>query len=487
MNEQGQINYALIAGAAGKYELSDLVMHALRHFLNNPYESCVIVDNEARVQFMDRASEKFFGLDHGGAKDIDIRELIPESGLPMAIQTGVPAIGRVFKVKGKNRIGSVHPLNRDGEIIGAVGKLLFHSFEEVEKINREIARLRKEIRYFEEKEQYEHGPRYAFSNILGTSLALRETVDFAKKISTLDTDVLIVGESGTGKELFAHSIHGVTGQKRPFVKVNCPTIPFDLAESELFGYSKGAFSGALSSGKPGKFEMANNGTIFLDEITSLPLSIQAKLLRVVQEREIERLGSTKTQKLNFKLVLATNVDLKILVNQGKFREDLYYRISKAIVRIPPLRERKEDLAIYIAHFVNKISESFKIPAAAPSQDAVEVLLDYSWPGNVRELINVLEQSVLKAWNAKHILLEHLPAELLSHRKNSTAGLMKKSAGDLEPVGFSQEIKEKERQLIISAMHQTKGNKKMAAKLLGMPRSTFYEKMKRYCIAEDGRQ
>jgi len=484
MDEQRQANDALIAGLAGRYGLSDLVMDALRHFLNNPYESCVIVDNEARVQFMDSASEKFFGLEHGEAKNIDIRELIPESGLPMAIKTGVPAIGRVFKVKGKNRIGSVHPLSRGGEIIGAVGRLVFHSFEEVEKINSEIARLRKEIRYFEEKEQYEYGPRYAFSNILGNSMALRETVDFARKISTLDTDVLIVGESGTGKELFAHSIHSVTGQKRPFVKVNCPTIPFDLAESELFGYSKGAFSGALSSGKPGKFEMANNGTIFLDEITSLPLSVQAKLLRVVQEREIERLGSTKTQKLNFKLVFATNVDLKILVNQGKFREDLYYRISKAIVRIPPLRERKEDLPVYIAHFVNKISESFKIPAPVPSREAMEVLLDYSWPGNVRELINVLEQSILKAWNAKDILREHLPAELLSRSGNSPAGLMKKNNGDLEPVGFSQEIKEKERQLIISAMRKTRGNKKMAAKLLGMPRSTFYEKMKRYRIAEE---
>ena len=215
----------------------------------------------------------------------------------------------------------------------------------------------------------------------------------------------------------AHSIHSSAHRHRPFVKVNCPTIPFELAESELFGYNKGAFSGALSSGKAGKFEAANNGTIFLDEISSMPLSIQAKLLRVLQEREIERLGSTKTEQLHFKLVAATNVDLRTLVREGKFREDLYYRISKAVVHIPPLRERPEDIPVLAAHFLDKINQSFRTSVSPASGGIIDMLMAYPWPGNVRELINVLEQAVLRASNEGSMLEKHLPRSLYRRCRN----------------------------------------------------------------------
>lgn len=475
-------NMDIVLSVLGEYALTSTLAYALRFLLRNPYESCLVVGADAKVQFMDRGSEKYFGLPQGGAKGIDIRELIPESGLPIAIKTGVPMIGRVFEVKGKKMIGSVYPIIRNQEIVGAVGRLLFHSLEEIERVNKEISKLKKEIYHFKEKERNEYSSKYTFEDVRGKSTAIKETIDFAKKISPLDTDVLIIGESGTGKELFAHSIHGFAYNKgRPFVRVNCPSVPFDLAESELFGYAKGAFSGALSSGKPGKFEMANNGTIFLDEISSLPLSVQAKLLRVLQEREIERLGSTKTEKIHFKLVAATNIDLKVLVKEGKFREDLYYRIAKAIIHIPPLRDRKEDIPLYIYHFLEKINQSFKTQIRGLSRGVADIFTAYPWPGNVRELINVLEQAMLKAWDKEELSEEHLSSELLSFRREFPEKIERKNDTDTEPIDFHKQIEEKEKRLISSALRDTKGNRKKAALLLKMPRSTFYEKLKKYNI------
>ena len=471
----------LILEVLGKYELTEVITAALRFVLRNPYESFVIVDKDANVQFMDSGSEKFFGLDQGEASGINIKEFIPGSGLPIALEKGVPLIGRIFEVKGKQRIGSVYPIIREHEIIGAIGRMLFHSFEEVDKVNREISKLKKEIHYFKEKEQIEYSSKYTFDSIRGKSTAIRETIDFAKKIAPLDTDVMIIGESGTGKELFAHSIHSFAHIDRPFVKVNCPAVPFDLAESELFGYAKGAFSGALFSGKPGKFEMANNGTIFLDEISSLPLSVQAKLLRVLQEREVERLGSTRTQKIRFKLIAATNIDLKSLVQEGRFREDLYYRISKAIVHIPPLRERKEDIPLYISYFLESTNKSFNTKVRITQGRIMDAFLAYPWPGNVRELINVIEQAVLKAWNIDDILEEHLPSEFFSQARQAVERTPAAGTVDQEPKRFYREVEETEKKLIIAAIRNATGNKRKAALSLDMPRSTFYEKIRKYRI------
>jgi transcriptional regulator with PAS, ATPase and Fis domain len=474
-------NMDIILDVLGKYGLTPIISYALRFVLRNPYESFIIVDSDARVQFMDRGSEKLFGLAQGEAAGVDIREFVPASGLPMAIQTGKPMIGRIFEVKGGKSIGSVYPIVHNQEILGGLGRIIFHSLEEIERVNTEVSRLKKEIHYFKEKEQSEYSPKYTFDSILGESLSLRDTIDFAKKISVVDTDVLILGESGTGKELFAHSIHSFAYKNKPFVKVNCPAIPFDLAESELFGYAKGAFSGALSSGKPGKFEMANYGTVFLDEISSLPLSIQAKLLRVLQEREIERLGGTKTEKISFKLVAATNIDLRNLVREGKFREDLYYRISKAIVRLPPLRERKGDIPIYVTHFLNKISQSFKARTKIVSEEVSDLFLAYPWPGNVRELINTLEQAILKSWDREEIVKEDLPSELMSHYEEFAGKLEVNIMAAKKSRVFQKEIEEKEKELIITAIRDAKGNKRKAALLLSMPRSTFYERIKKYDI------
>ncbi len=470
----------ILLDALGKYGMTPITAHALRFFLNNPYESLIIVDKDSKVVFMDRNSEKIFGLEQGGAKDIDIREFVPPSGLPVALETGEPMIGRIFEVNGEKRIGSVYPVKWKEKTVGAIGRLIFRSLEEVERINREIKDLKKEIHYFKELEQQERSSRYTFENILGGSAMIRDAIELAKKIAMINTDVLIVGESGTGKELFAHSIHDYAHGTRPIMKINCPAVPFELAESELFGYEKGAFSGALSAGKPGKFELAHNGTVFLDEVSSLPLSIQAKLLRVLQEREVERLGSTKTRKINFRIIAATNTDLRGLVAEGKFREDLYYRLAKVIFHISPLRERKEDIPLYAAHFLETINRSFGTQVKKISPQAMEVLVAHSWPGNVRELINVLEQAVLKAWKGGEIYSEHLPSEL-SRRPPVASPENGNLPQAAEPGNFRAEVEKRERDMILSALERNRGSKAKAARLLGMPRSTLYEKIRRYGI------
>jgi transcriptional regulator with PAS, ATPase and Fis domain len=459
----------ILKGVLSPYEFSYIIIRALRFFLRNPYESLVIINKAGYIEFLDRGSEKFFNLPPGGGKGLKITDLIPDSYLPKALETGKPFIGHIVKVKDLRRIGSTYPLIKDGEIIGAIGRVIFHSLDELERINREMGCLKKEVMILREEQKSQYTATYTFDNILGISSAIREAVELAKKVAMTDVDVLIVGESGTGKELFAHAIHNFKNPEKPFVRVNSSTIPFDLVESELFGYEKGAFTGANLTGKPGKFEIANNGTFYLDEISSLPLSIQAKLLRVIQEREVERLGSSKVKKINFRLIASTNTDLKMLVKEGKFRDDFYYRIAKAIIYIPPLRERKEDIPIYINHFLKIINKRFSTNFKRLTNEALYCFMNYDWPGNVRELINVLEQAALKAWHGEEIQKTSLPHELIGKAHLDRHIPSSKI--------FKKEIKEEEKKLIINALDQSKGNKRRASLILGIPRSTLYKKLK----------
>jgi sigma-54 dependent transcriptional regulator, acetoin dehydrogenase operon transcriptional activator AcoR len=463
----------------GVYGFSPFIALAMRFFLRNPYESLVIVNKEGKLEFMDRGSEKFLGLAEGEAKGVKITDLIPDSGIPKLFETGVPTIGRIFDVNGVRRIGSLYPLAQNKEVVGAVGRLIFHSLEELERINSEVYRLKGEVKSLREKQKHQYCAIYSFENILGTSAAMKEVIELSKKAAMTDADVLIIGESGTGKELLAQAIHSFVNPEKPFITVNSSAIPFELAESELFGYEKGTFTGANPIGKPGKFELARNGTFFLDEISSLPLSIQAKLLRVLQEREVERLGGIRVQKIDFRLVGATNTELRTLVEQGKFREDLYYRIAKAIIHIPPLRTRKEDIPVYISYFLKTINARFGTKFERLTKEALSCLMDYDWPGNVRELINVLEQSCLRKWEGVEIPMASLPPELLIGSLRSPSSPSKR--GVSPSASFRKERHERESKLILQALEDTKGNKRKAASRLGIPRSTLYNKLKEYHI------
>jgi Nif-specific regulatory protein len=331
--------------------------------------------------------------------------------------------------------------------------------EERRRLLDENTHLRQELR-----------ERYDFSNIIGTSGPTRQMYEQVAQVAQTNTTVLIRGESGTGKELIAHAIHyNSLRAKKPFVKVSCAALPDTLIESELFGYEKGAFTGA-SARKKGRFEMAEGGTLFLDEIGDINLSTQVKLLRVLQEREFERLGGTETVKVNVRMIAATNKDMEKAILEGTFREDLYYRLNVFTIFVPPLRERKADLLLLADHFLEKFSREHGKVIKRISTPAIDMLMAYHWPGNVRELENALERAVLVCDGAV-IHGHHLPPSL------QTAD----SSGTVTRVSLKDAVAAYERDLILDALKTTRGNRAKAARLLDTTERILNYKVRGYGI------
>jgi len=330
----------------------------------------------------------------------------------------------------------------------------------------EVRALRDENRQLKE----ELGRRYEFDNIRGRSAPMQEIFSTISRVAPTRATVLLAGESGVGKDLIARAIHFHSPRRdRPFVKINCTAIPENLMESELFGYEKGAFTGAAQS-KPGKFELADTGTVLLDEIGDVPASIQVKLLRVLQEREIERLGSNKTLHIDVRVIAATNQDLRAALEQGTFREDLYYRLNVVPISIPPLRARREDIPFLAEHFVKAMGAENGSPVRGLTDAAVKKLTEYHWPGNVRELQNVIERSLVlcsgDTLDADDIKLETAP------RPRAQTG------EHLLPDGMT--LDEYEQSIIREALQRAEGNKSHAARLLGLTRNAL-----RYRLAQMG--
>jgi DNA-binding NtrC family response regulator len=312
--------------------------------------------------------------------------------------------------------------------------------------------------------------RYEFDNIVGRSQAMREIFATIVRVAPTRATVLLCGESGVGKDMIARAIHHHSPRAdRPFVKINCTALPENLMESELFGYEKGAFTGANLS-KPGKFEQADTGTVFLDEIGDVPGSIQVKLLRILQEREFERLGSNKTRHIDVRVLAATNVDLRAALEQGTFREDLYYRLNVLPLNIPPLRDRKEDIPFLAQHFVKKLRKDLGSPVESISDAGIERLLEYHWPGNVRELENVIERSMVLASNP---VLEATDIKLDTGPQARVA-----SVDNFLPEGMT--LDQYEQSIIREALHRASGNKSQAARLLGLTRNAL-----RYRLSQMG--
>ena len=318
--------------------------------------------------------------------------------------------------------------------------------------------------------------RYNFQNIVGKSASMQQVFDLISQVAPRRSTVLIQGESGTGKELVAKAIHASSGRaEAPFVAINCGNIPSDLLESELFGHVRGAYTGATSA-KKGLFEVAAGGTLFLDEVATISLEIQGKLLRVIQEREFRRLGGLENIKVDVRIIAATNVDLHNAVRQGTFRDDLYYRLNVIVVKIPPLRERPEDVPLLSEHFMRKYGEENQKEGHAIDPAAMKVLMDYDWPGNVRELENVIERAVVLSPG------NFISADLFP--KNITVPLPE------TPGRFAQDnisLKEKvgnfEKAIILAALEKTEWNQKKAAQLLSVNATTLSEKLKRLKIKE----
>ncbi|WP_129598267.1 sigma-54-dependent transcriptional regulator [Anaerophilus nitritogenes] len=333
----------------------------------------------------------------------------------------------------------------------------------------EIGNMKEQIEFLTKKLKDKTG-----KVIIGNSLRMKEVLDVVNRVAKSTATILITGESGTGKELIANAIHYNSDRKnKPYIKVNCGAIAESLLESELFGHEKGAFTGAVSR-KPGRFERADGGTLFLDEVGELSLATQVKLLRVLQEKEIERVGGTEVIKVDVRVVAATNRDLKKMVEEGTFREDLYYRLNVIPIELPSLRERKEDIPVLIDYFIQKFCREMGRSLISICEDALERMVQYSWKGNIRELENVVERLIiLSQGNVIH--REDLPKEILLQNEDPSEFILPKEGIDLEEV---------EKNLIQQALKKTDYNQTKAANLLGITRHTLIYRMEKYNIKGD---
>lgn len=367
---------------------------------------------------------------------------------------------------------SIEPLNDGSRRVGALLKVT--DITEIKALWNEREKALTTLESLEKKLETYHIQQEAFRNLIGNSEKMRTVVDIAKRAADTSSTVLLLGESGTGKGVFAEAIHKASPRRdNPFVYVNCASIPETLIESELFGHEKGAFTGAILE-KKGKFELADGGTIFLDEIVELPLTLQAKLLHVLQNRSFTRVGGIRPIQVNIRIITATNRDLQMMVSQGKFREDLFYRINVISILLPPLRERKEDIYLLAKHMLPRIQEKTGKPCREISEDVLNVFFRYNWPGNIRELENILERAAIMA-NGEIILSSHLPEYLLEKLPEVPVGLVEvKSPGLLKDI-----LREAEFEAIKKALEISKGNRTRAMEILGMGKTNFYKKLKQY--------
>ncbi|AJQ29122.1 sigma-54 interaction domain-containing protein [Pelosinus fermentans] len=429
----------------------------------------VVVDHKARIVFVEENYAKLKGWKMEDIIGRYIKDVVATSRLPAVLETGKPILGEIFYSEGKPLICNRVPLVKDGVIIGAMS---FSVFEGVDKLIYSVEELRGELDYYKEKLKNNSGVKYSLENIIGSSDAVVALRAIIVRAACANSTVLIQGETGTGKELVAHALHQESRRSHhPFVKLNCAAIPNELIESELFGYDEGAFTGARRAGKKGKFEIAEKGTLFLDEVSQLSLAAQAKLLRALQEKEIERVGGTAPISVNIRIVAATNDDLEDLVKQGTFRSDLYYRLNVIPIKIAPLRERKTDIPLLIENFIERYGEQAGLGKVAIAPEAVKILMAYEWPGNIRELEHAIERA-MNHCNSSFLEPIHFQWLLPKIQKQG-----KFTAGR----GIQEAKAAIEKEVILNALQSTQGNKKKAAELLGIARPLLYQKIRRLGI------
>jgi len=356
--------------------------------------------------------------------------------------------------------------NRTLKFVGVVASMIAQALKMHRLIRADRQRLMDENTHLRQ----ELKERYDFSNLIGTSSPMRQVYEQVAQVARTNTTVLLRGESGTGKELIAHAIHYNSARsKKPFIKVSCAALPHDLIESELFGYERGAFTGAQAT-KKGRFELAEGGTLFLDEIGELNLSTQVKLLRVLQEREFERLGSTQTLRANIRLVTATNKDLEHAIAAGEFRDDLYYRLNVFAIFVPPLRERKPDVLLLADHFVERFSREHGKKVKRIATPAIDMLASYHWPGNVRELSNAIERAVVLC-DGQVIHAHHLPPTLQTAEASGTG----------QNSSLRDSLEAFERDALLDALKSARGNRAKAARLLSTTERIFNYRVRKYGI------
>lgn len=445
--------------------------------LDSSFDGILITDGSGKIIYVNSQYEKITGLDKKDIIDKNLSTLLKDGTINKAISLDVLKMGKAVStthkyVTGKSAFSSAQPIfDNNHNIIGVINNT--RNIEELlklkskikqhvanqEKVNQEIMHLKKIINKNEE--------------FIFESKAMKETARLASKVANFDSTVMIYGESGTGKEVLSKYIHGLSRRKNNiFIKVNCAAIPKELFESELFGYEKGAFTGALPNGKIGFFELANGGTIFLDEIGELQLSVQSKLLRAIQEKEITRVGGKERIKLDIRVIAATNRNLEEEVKAGNFREDLFFRLNVFPITIPPLRERSDDITVFINFFVKKLNSKYKVNKII-SKEAMDYLIKYNYPGNVRELENMIEYLFIVS--ERNIEVDSIPGKILSQIMISEyrSG---KSDDKKEKLNYLLNLYEK---IIIEDTIKKYHTLEQASEVLGIHYSTLSRKMNKY--------
>lgn len=463
-----------LQAVAAELESVKNLKSTLESAIESVFEGIVVVDKNGIITMINQAYKEFLGVETQEVVGKHVAEVIPNTRMHFVAKSGKAEFAEIQRIGDNQVVVTRIPIIKDNEVTGAVGKVLFKDIKDVKLLSRRLNTLQSEIEYYKEELQKAHGGKYTLDSIIGNSEKMQWLKSLAKRAAKGNSTILLLGESGTGKELFAHAIHHSSPRSHgAFIKINCAAVPENLLETELFGYDEGAFTGARKGGKPGKFELANGGTIFLDEIGDMTMAMQAKLLRVLQEREIERVGGTKTSKIDVRVIAATNCDLESMIERGAFRQDLYYRLNIMNIVIPPLRERKEDIPMICATLLNKMNKLSQYEVEGISSEAMSLLTGYSWPGNVRELENILERAINLIDEESLIEPQHLPSLFRKiHKTTESEDKEQKLAGI---------IGDTEKQAIYKALEAAGGNKSKAAKLLGIHRSGFYQKLQKYNI------
>ena len=436
----------------------------------------IIIDKHENIIFLNDAYTSYLHVNEENFVGRHVRDFISNSRLPMVMHTKKPLFGVYHKyVDAHSRdleaVCNLIPVIENGEAVACFGIVVFQNMYDLFSLTLQNKQLQHDLEQYKNELQSLKGAKYNIDNILGESVPIKDMKSMIYKLSESPSTVLITGESGSGKELVAHSIHQNSQRSgRPLVCVNCAAIPENLLESELFGYTGGSFTGAKRSGSMGKFEAANHGTLFLDEIGELPLFVQAKLLRVLQEKEVTRVGGNASIPVDVRVIAATNRNLEEMVRTGEFREDLYYRLNILNVHVPPLRERKEDIPLLIEHFMSKLSHN-QGSSKKLSRAAEKVFLNYDWPGNIRELSNIIER-VYYMSDSDTIELHDIPSQIIQSHVNVSA---QKSAasGSLDDM-----LSCLERDIVLSTLEKTNHNVTQTAAQLQIPRSRLYRILKR---------
>lgn len=463
------------------------------------YEGAVLLDANACIVWMNDKYKALLGWN--GTEPVEgrpVEEVIPNSRMREVVQTGRADLLDIFLIENRQLVVSRIPIRDDnGQVTGAVGFILFDRIQSLKPLVEKFQGLQADLDKAKRQLADARRAKYGFSQFIGNSPKVRELKRQARRAADRDSTVLLLGETGTGKELLAHAIHGAGPRaRRPMVRVNMAAIPENLLEAELFGVAPGAFTGAGRRHRDGKIKLADGGTLFLDEIGEMPLALQGKLLRVLQEREIEPLGSNKVIEVDVRVIAATSRNLVKMVEDGSFRSDLYYRLNVLPLRLPRLSERLEDLDLLCEALLERISIESGAPVPEVTDEAIEFLRQHDWPGNVRELHNVLEQAV--ALHDERVLdVEHFRAVLMP--ANATAKADSKAApalsadttgsaasGDAaDQAGCASDairplrdvLADAEREAIRAALEKAGGVKVQAAKALGISRAQFYEKLR----------